>query len=58
MSDRIVRILRAQAWERAKGELMGMLHTFYTVDGDEGYELFEATMKEFIRTIEYCGLHQ
>jgi len=45
--------LRAMAWERAKGELRSMLHTFYdSSDGkgldryDEAHSLIESFIKE------------
>ena len=36
--DRITRNLRHMAWERAKGELNSMLHTFWGNDGTTEFE--------------------
>ena len=55
--DKITVVLRAQAWERAKGELKSMLQTFYPDHKNTGQfdELSEA-IEEFIVKIEDDGL--
>jgi hypothetical protein len=58
--SRVLRALRTQAWERAKGELNSMLHTFYTnssVSSDGQYNAFANRLNEFIRDIEDNGLN-
>ena len=49
-------ILRAQAWERAKGELKAVLQTSYQ-DGDK-FEKMDSSVKNFIEYVEYNGLHE
>lgn len=52
--ERQTRIARAMAWERAKGELRSIYHTFWNHDGsfEKAQEAFEA----FIQQIEDEGL--
>ena len=54
------RILRAQAWERAKGELRSMLWTYQSpANANEGqFEAFNEQMELFISEIEREGLHE
>ncbi len=56
----ISRILRGQAWERAKGELKSMLLTFYsTHNANEGqFDRLDAMVEELIKTVEDEGLHE
>lgn len=49
--DKISSVLRAMAWDRAKGELNSMLSTFNT-DDFESYEEFNKYIKEFINWVE------
>lgn len=51
-----LRAMRAMAWERAKGELRSMLHTFY--QNGENHARFSAVTSEFIEKIEFNGLHE
>jgi len=50
--------MRLAAWERAKGELRGMLHTYwphYRADGtkvDEGFETVDDKIKQFIQDLD------
>lgn len=53
--SREIRILRTMAWERAKGELRSMLHTYYTNDN---YDKFSLEVKNFIKTVEDNGLQE
>ena len=55
--SRELRVLRAMAWERAKGELNAMLHTYYPLDGMR-YDQFSTQLHKFIRQIEQNGLHE
>ena len=56
LSEEISAMLREQAWERAKGELQSMLHTFYG-DRERYTELAEA-IRTFIKNIEDEGLDE
>lgn len=58
MDDRVLRALRGQAWERAKGELGSMLTTFWDGHGnDEQFQKANKAIKEFIKHVEDNGLH-
>jgi hypothetical protein len=54
----IIRNMRNMAWERAKGELLSMKHTFW--DGKTGhqYEEMSEVIDEFINKIESDGLYE
>lgn len=54
--ERIIRNMRNMAWERAKGEMRSMLHTYW--DDGERYEQIEKEMAEFINSVEDQGLHE
>ena len=54
-NNQIAAILRAQAWERAKGELNSMLCTFY---GSENFEPLDALIKRFTHNVEGDALHE
>ena len=57
-SSRELRALRTMAWERAKGELYGMMHTYYTEsDGDKFLE-FDKAFKIFKTEVEDNGLQE
>lgn len=53
-------MLRAQAWERAKGELNSMLHTFMSPENaNEGqFDKFDEVLEIFIKDVEGNGLHE
>ena len=53
---RVLRTMRAQAWERAKGELNSTLHTFWERDDDKQYDELSKEINEFIGAIEGRGL--
>jgi hypothetical protein len=63
MDDKVIAILRAQAWERAKGELEAMISTYYgvyTSDGknvSNGKQVMEL-VATFVKTIEDECLHE
>ena len=46
--SRELRAMRSMAWERAKGELKSMLHTYYS----EGAEVGMAKFKEFDNAVD------
>ena len=54
------RMLRSQAWERAKGELRSMLWTYQApANASEGqFEKFEAQLEAFIQQVEGEGLNE
>ena len=67
MSDeRVLRTLRAQSWQRAKGELFACLQTFW--DGGYGprgapipkdeqpFEQFHKAVEDFVKFVEDNGL--
>lgn len=59
MDERILRTLRGQAWERAKGEMNAMLTTFWDGHGNDGkFREAAAAIKEFVKRIEDNGLHE
>ena len=41
--------MRMSAWERAKGELRAMLHTFWA---DPGYDSFDKIVTDFVKNME------
>ena len=59
-NSEISRMLRNQAWERAKGELQSMLWTFKTpLNAGEGqFEEFNDKLEAFIAEVENGGLHE
>lgn len=55
MTDALIHILRAQAWERAKGELQAVLATYYSsiIAGDEAkFESMLAATSNFISEVD------
>lgn len=57
----IARMLRMQAWERAKGELRSMMHTFQSTVGystGSKHERLDAAVEAFITEIEDNGLQE
>lgn len=55
----VIRVLRAQAWQRAKGELNSMLESFHrdTASPDQFVQLDE-TIAEFVKIVENHGLQE
>lgn len=53
MDERIIRILREQAWARAKGEMDSMASTYH--DEPEKFRAFYKLMNDFIQTVEDNG---
>ncbi len=55
----VVATLRAQAWERAKGELNSVLCTYYgsinKLDSDK-YKSYSSKLEAFIKDVEDNGL--
>ena len=56
MESKEIRVLRSMAWERAKGEMTGMLHTYYDMESTK-YDDFKAKLSEFIEYVEGVELH-
>lgn len=57
-----LRVARAQAWARAKGELDAMLHAFFQYVPNSAVEgqhaRLDAVVNSFINTVEEEGLHE
>ena len=56
--ENILRALRAQAWERAKGELRAVAVTFFG-DGSAApgqFDQYEAEVEQFVKAVEDQGL--
>ena len=55
----IIRTMRSQAWERAKGELEAMLATFWgsAATGNQFSDLYDS-VKGFIKKVEDESLHE
>jgi hypothetical protein len=51
-----LRTLRAICWERAKGELMAMLNTYW--EDERSYEKIKIKIKVFIEDTEMNGLQE
>lgn len=55
--ERVLRTLRAQAWERAKGELRAVLQTYWAGTGDpQTAERMQEVTEQFIKQVEEEGL--
>lgn len=52
--DRFLKTMRIQAWEKAKGELNAMMHTFW--GGDDGFGPLDKVVRQFIKKVEDEGL--
>lgn len=59
-NSQISRMLRNQAWERAKGELQSMLWTFQPpANANPGqFEAFNDKLQAFISAVENDGLNE
>jgi len=55
---KIIRNLRHMAWERAKGELRSMLHTYYWGGASGNYKEMNRMIDNFIKCVEEDGLHE
>lgn len=51
MEDKILETMKGMAWERAKGELNSMLHTFWNGDM-ANFDSLSEKIKKFIEDIE------
>lgn len=56
MSDPVAMMLRAMAWQRAKGELYSILETYPSQGEDEEFESFSAALENFINLVEDEGM--
>lgn len=54
--SRELKAMRSMAWERAKGELRSMEHTFYSGNGT--FDKFNEAVTEFIKYVEDEGLQE
>lgn len=57
-NEDILRALRAQAWERAKGELRSVAVTFFgpSSAAPDQFEQYNAEVERFINAVESQGL--
>ena len=59
MESRKLKALRAMAWERAKGELFGMLHTYYSEGNNpSNYNPMSELISSFVKNVEDRGLQE
>jgi len=59
MESKELRALRAMAWERAKGELMSMIHTYYGCNlKDTKFDCFKILYDKFVHEVESNGLQE
>ena len=63
--DKILRVMRQQAWERAKGELFSMIHTFYPDYRDlnnckvkSNFKALSVAINDFVEKVEQDGLNE
>lgn len=57
MEEKLLRTLRMQAWERAKGELHAVLSTYWGgYENDGQFKAMDARVKAFIDSVENDGL--
>lgn len=54
--DRALSVMRNQAWERAKGEMRSMYHTFY--NNYDSFKKLEDEVENFIKEVEDNGLQE
>lgn len=50
--ENLYRTLRSQAWQRAKGEILSMLHTYWGRDQQECFEELNKALWSFINRME------
>jgi hypothetical protein len=55
IKEEVSNAMRPMAWERAKGELNSMLHTYWR---DDRFEPFSKLLEDFIKEVEKNGLHE
>lgn len=61
MESRELKALRSMAWERAKGELFSMYHTFYgetLPKGESRFDRFSKEVEVFVKRVEDHGLEE
>ena len=57
MDDRIIKTLRAQTWERTKGELQSVLATYWDGHGnDDKFRAMDKMVSDFVKNVEENGL--
>lgn len=54
MQDDILIAMRVMAWERAKGELLSILHTYF--GGHPKFDAADEAINTFIKQIENNGI--
>lgn len=59
--EQIIRLLRSQAWERAKGELELILHSYIPAnasDDEQKFKEFYNLLENFKKEVEDNGLQE
>jgi hypothetical protein len=56
MGEKMIRTLRTQAWERAKGELNAMMHTYWSEE-EQASDMQDA-LDEFVQKVEDNALQE
>ena len=59
LEEKQIKNMRHMAWERAKGELQSIKHTYWEVyfsDDSDKYKKFTEKLYDFIRDVEANGL--
>ena len=51
-----IRIMRAMAWDRAKGELKSITNTFLSGGTSEEFEIYCRLLDDFIKAVEENSL--
>ena len=47
-----IRTMRLMAWERMKGEMEGVLYTFWEKEGSSSYDRLDDIFKRFIEAVQ------
>ena len=58
MDNEILKTLRYMAWERARGELNGMLQTYWDHNDDSKYRRLEEVIRNLENEVIGHGLHE
>ena len=56
MEETILQTMRMMAWEKAKGEILAMMHTYRGQMDD--YVAFKNKFESFVAYVESNGLHE
>lgn len=56
--NRMLHVMRAMAWQRAKGEMASMLETYYRDLDDDKFARFQEAVTAFEKHVEDEGLQE